>query len=73
MDRCGSAELLLHLGKRLAGYPILIVGAYRPNDVALGQDGTRHPLAQVIHESQRDFGEILLDLDQAQGDAFVNA
>ena len=32
----GSISLLFHLGRQLAGSRILIVGAYRPEEVALG-------------------------------------
>ena len=41
----GSISLLFHLGRHLAGGRILIVGAYRPEEVALGRDGARHPLS----------------------------
>jgi DNA-binding SARP family transcriptional activator/pimeloyl-ACP methyl ester carboxylesterase/tRNA A-37 threonylcarbamoyl transferase component Bud32 len=69
----GSANLLLDLGRRLQGCPVLIVGAYRPADVAIGRDGLRHPLERVVSELQRDRGEILLDLSRAEGRAFVDA
>ena len=69
----GSANLLLHLGRRMQGYPIMILGAYRPADVAMGRDGTRHPLEAVIYELQRVFGEITLDLSQEEGRAFVDS
>jgi tetratricopeptide (TPR) repeat protein len=69
----GSANLLLHLGRRLQGHRVLIVGAYRPTDVALGREGQRHPLERVLNELQRDFGEIVLDLSRAKGRAFVDA
>ncbi|HEU5100301.1 MAG TPA: tetratricopeptide repeat protein, partial [Roseiflexaceae bacterium] len=69
----GSTDLLLYLGRRLQGCRVLIVGAYRPNDVAMGRDGQRHPLERVVGELQRDFGDIQLDLGQAEGRAFVDA
>ena len=69
----GSANLLLHLGRRLQGCCVLIVGAYRPADVAIGRDGQRHPLERVVGELQRDLGEIVLDLSRAEGRAFVDA
>jgi predicted ATPase len=69
----GSANLLLHLGRRLQGCRVLIVGAYRPNDVAIGRDGQRHPLERVLNEFQRDYGEITLDLSRAAGRPFVDA
>ncbi len=69
----GSISLLFHMGRRLAGSRILLVGAYRPGDLALGRDGERHPLELVIHELQRDLGEIYIDLAQAEGRPFVEA
>ncbi|MFN8482272.1 MAG: AAA family ATPase [Anaerolineae bacterium] len=69
----GSISLLFHLGRSLAGSHILIVGAYRPEDVALGRDSGRHPLMAVVHEMQRDLGEIALDLNQAAGRPFIDA
>jgi len=49
----------------------LIVGAYRPEEVALGRDGKRHPLEPVVNEFQRDLGDIAVNLDQAEGREFV--
>jgi DNA-binding SARP family transcriptional activator len=79
----GTLGLLFHLGRRLGGGRILIVGAYRSATVALGQPtpatakGTgsweQHPLAPVVHEFGRDWGDIQVDLDQADGRAFVEA
>lgn len=69
----GSSALLLHLGRRLSGSRVLIVGAYRPAEVAQGRDGERHPLQQVINEIKRDFGDTVLDLSRAQGRAFVDS
>ncbi len=67
----GSISLLFHLGRRLAGQRILIAGAYRPGEVALGRSGERHPLEPIINEFQRDFGDIQVDLAQADGRQFV--
>jgi|GEM_PF-616082 len=69
----GSTNLLFHLGRRLAGHRVLIAGAYRPANVALGRDGEPHPLAFVVNEFQRQFGDISLNLAQAEGEGFVNA
>jgi DNA-binding SARP family transcriptional activator len=69
----GSTDLLLHLGRRLKGCRVLIVGAYRPADVAIGRGSERHPLERVVGELQRDFGEIRLDLGHAEGRAFVDS
>jgi DNA-binding SARP family transcriptional activator/predicted ATPase len=77
----GSISLLFHLGRQLAGSHILIMGAYRPEEVALGRDGpstgsgqrARHPLEAVVNEFQRDFGDITVNLGQAEGRDFVEA
>jgi DNA-binding SARP family transcriptional activator/predicted ATPase len=69
----GSTNLLLHLSRRLKGFRVLIVGAYRPADVAIGRNGERHPLERVVGELQRDFGEIRLDLSQAEGRLLVDS
>jgi DNA-binding SARP family transcriptional activator/predicted ATPase len=66
-----SISLLFHLSRRLAERRILIVGAYRPEEIAIGRQGERHPLELVVHELQRTFGDILIDLDQAEGRQFV--
>ncbi|MCR4405553.1 MAG: AAA family ATPase [Anaerolineae bacterium] len=69
----GSISLLFHLGRQLTGSRILIVGAYRPEEVALGRDGARHPLEPVLNEFQRDFGHITVDLGQAKSRDFIEA
>jgi ABC-type oligopeptide transport system substrate-binding subunit/class 3 adenylate cyclase len=71
-----SVNLLFHLGRRLAGSRVVILGAYRPEEVSLGRDGERHPLEKLVAEFQRAFGQILLDLNLAagaEGEAFVEA
>lgn len=69
----GSISLLFHLGRQLAGSRILIVGAYRPEEVALGRAGKRHPLEPVVNEFQRHFGDIAVNVDQAESRAFMEA
>ncbi|MGD9316396.1 MAG: BTAD domain-containing putative transcriptional regulator, partial [Anaerolineae bacterium] len=77
----GSISLLFHLGRHLAGSRILIVGAYRPEEVALGRrdpwtgsgQRERHPLEPVVHEFRRDFGDITVNLRKAEGREFVEA
>ncbi|MGL4648474.1 MAG: ATP-binding protein, partial [Caldilineaceae bacterium] len=68
-----SIRLLFHLGKRLAGSRILIVGSFRAADIADLGHGARHPLATVVHELQREFGTVAVDLDQVDGRRFVDA
>jgi len=69
----GSTSLLFHLGRRLAGNRILIVGAYRPEEVTLGRDGKRHPLASVVNELQRLSGNITVQVGQVEDRGFVEA
>jgi len=69
----GSISLLFHLGRQLAGSRILIVGAYRSEEVALGRGGERHPLEPVVNEFQRDFGHITVNLGQAESRDFIEA
>jgi ABC-type oligopeptide transport system substrate-binding subunit/DNA-binding winged helix-turn-helix (wHTH) protein len=77
-----SLNLLFHLGRRLAGHRLLIVGAYRPSDVALARSESGSlptaspPLLSIIHEFTRQFGDIRLDVGQrcpAEVQRFVDA
>jgi predicted ATPase len=71
-----SAGLLFHLGRRLEGSRILVAGTYRPEEVALGRQGGRHPLEGMLAESKRAFGDVWLDLAEVQepeGQRFVEA
>ncbi len=69
----GSISLLFHLGRHLAGSRILIVGAYRLEEVSAGRDGKRHPLEPLVNEFQRIFGDITVSLDQAESRDFLEA
>jgi class 3 adenylate cyclase len=60
-----SVSLLFHLARRVTDAPILLVGGYRPADIAIGPAGARHPLEPVLNELQRLFGEVTLDLDSS--------
>jgi DNA-binding SARP family transcriptional activator len=68
-----SFQLLLHLGKRLAGGRILILGAYRPEAIPhqSAKEHLRHPLFTILNEFQRLFGEIQVDLSLADGRLFL--
>jgi predicted ATPase/transcriptional regulator with XRE-family HTH domain len=76
-----SAALLFHLGRRLSGSRILIIGAYRASEMALGrpelaEQSEQHPLAPVVHEFIRRYGEVEINLgqrDSAMGRSFVHA
>jgi ABC-type oligopeptide transport system substrate-binding subunit/class 3 adenylate cyclase/tetratricopeptide (TPR) repeat protein len=66
----GSVALLFHLGRRLAGGRILVLGAYRQEEVTVE---AKHPLRSLLDEFRRAFGDVWLDLNQAPGRAFVDA
>jgi tetratricopeptide (TPR) repeat protein/DNA-binding XRE family transcriptional regulator len=74
-----SVDLLFHLGRRLAGSRVLLIGAYRADEVAVRREGTlvpgRHPLEPVVRELGR-VGEGVVDLDDVGRDEarrFVDA
>jgi adenylate cyclase len=69
----GTVSLLFHLGRRIRDSRILIAGAYRPAGVARDRDGRPHPLAPVVREFQREWGEIVIELDRGANRAFVDA
>lgn len=71
-----STGLLFHLGRYLAGMRIFIVGGFRPDYVAEKKRGERHPLAAVLNESKRQFGDIVIALEESpalERQAFVSA
>ena len=57
-----SAGLLFHLGRRISGSRVLILGAYRPSEVpqehspAASQEEV-HPLAPIVLEFKRRHGD----------------
>jgi ABC-type oligopeptide transport system substrate-binding subunit len=72
-----SVDLLFQLGRQLSGKRLLIVVAYRPEDVATGRegarhDGGRHPLQPLVEEFKRLHGDITLDLAEVEGRSFVD-
>jgi class 3 adenylate cyclase/tetratricopeptide (TPR) repeat protein len=69
-----SIDMLFHLGRRIKGHPILLLVAYRPDEVSLGRDDKRHPLENVVNELRRQYGEIIIDLtldDEGEDQDFV--
>ncbi len=75
----GSIGLLFHLSRRLATHRVLVVGAYRSDEVALGlsiEGVGRHPLVPLVNEVRRSYGDVVLSLDRSGpigGRAFVDA
>ncbi len=70
-----SLRLLFHLSRRLADSHILILCAYRPEDVSPGPDGQAHPLVSILAEFKRRFGDVWVYLGHDWGEerAFVDA
>ncbi len=72
----GSLSLLFHLARELKDSRVMLLGTYRPDDVALGRRGERHPLESILGELKRYYGDIVIDLGAAEsgeGRAFVDA
>jgi oligopeptide transport system substrate-binding protein len=61
-----SMNLLNYLDRSLRGNRVLIIGAFRPEYVALGRDGDKHPLERVVAETKRLAGDAVLDLAQEE-------
>lgn len=59
-----SNALLFHLSREVSNDRILIVGSYRPDEVALSRGEVRHPLADILGELKRRHGDIWLDLGE---------
>lgn len=68
----GSASLIFHLGRRVGGSRVFMIGAFRPAEVALGRGEGRHPLEPILHEFKRDFGDIELEVGKTEGRKFVD-
>jgi predicted ATPase/DNA-binding XRE family transcriptional regulator len=77
-----SKNLLYHLGRRLAGSRILLLGAYRLDEGNFGQPlglngiSESNPLPPLVLELSRFYGEIMIDLNRiepSEGRAFIDA
>jgi predicted ATPase/class 3 adenylate cyclase len=71
-----SSGLLFHLSREAAHSRMLILGTYRPDEVAVSRGEMQHPLADILSELKRRHGDIWLDLGElaeADGRRFVEA
>jgi DNA-binding SARP family transcriptional activator len=59
----GTMALFFQLGRRAANSPIILIGAYRPEEIGALHDGARDALQHVVMELVRLHGASLLDLD----------
>jgi len=57
-----SITLFFHLARQVKQAKLLLIGTYRPNDIAIGRAGERHPLEPVMLELKRYFGDVVIDL-----------
>lgn len=71
----GTAALIFHLGRRLAGSRILLLCAYRPETLEDPPDpkGPERPLGSILQELRREWGDVLVNLDETDGRTFVEA
>ncbi|HSF83597.1 MAG TPA: AAA family ATPase, partial [Anaerolineales bacterium] len=58
-----SLELLFHLARRLHHSRIMIVCAYRPEEIANARDGGINPLKKILAEFKAQLGDIWVDLN----------
>jgi DNA-binding SARP family transcriptional activator len=65
--------LLFYLGKRLAGSRILMMAAFQPVEKAPINIEAMQMMEKMLYEFQRDYGEVALNLDQANGRDFVKS
>jgi len=68
----GSVNLLSILGQRIKQNRIMVIGAYRSAEVALGRGKKKHPLETVLNELKRIYGNILFELDIVDGKLFID-
>ncbi len=68
-----SLDMLFYLGRHLQGSCILIVGTFRSNEADLHPASGQHALTGIADEFRRQWGDIWVDLAQAEGRTFVDA
>jgi len=69
----GSIALLSALGHEISSARVLVVCTFRPEDVAQGRDGERHPLAPAVNELRRVHGKCTIEIGQDAERGFVDA
>ena len=71
-----SLGLLFHLSRKISKSRILILGAYRTEEITIGQETIKHPLASILSEIKGLLGDVWVQLGQdhpAESRAFVEA
>lgn len=59
-----TIDLLFHLGRRLSGRRMMLLCAYRPEEVAASRGPEPPPLGAVLSEFKRLHGDITLDISR---------
>jgi predicted ATPase/DNA-binding SARP family transcriptional activator len=59
-----SISLLFHLGRRIGESRILILGAYRPDELPSYSESDDRHLRRMLSEFKRELGDIVIDLGQ---------
>ncbi|MDT8381598.1 MAG: BTAD domain-containing putative transcriptional regulator [Brevefilum sp.] len=67
-----SASLLFHLGHQSAGKNILLLGAFRSEEVEILHKEKTHPLIGIIGELTAIYGKNLINLAESEGKTFLN-
>ena len=71
-----SIDMLFHIGRHLEGKRVLIVGAYRPEEVLTEGGLGQHPLQMMLSEFKRLHGDVWIDLGkirESESRQFVEA
>ncbi len=69
----GTIGLLFQFIKHIPQSRILLVGAYRTEEISLVQKGEPHPLVPFLNQIQRDFGDVVINLGLNSGRDFIQA
>ena len=69
----GSISILFQFLKQIKHHQILLIGAFRSDEVGLKLGDKVHPLIPVLHEIQREFGDVLINLGSTSGRDFIQA
>jgi tetratricopeptide (TPR) repeat protein len=69
----GSAALLFHLARGLAGSPVLLACGYRAEEAELRQETGPRQLMEIVAELSSTHGDVALDLTNASTQDFVDA
>lgn len=59
-----SLGLLFHLSRHLQQKHILLIGTYRSEELMQANRDEAHPLATLVSECKRSFGDVVIDLDR---------